>query len=166
MTKSKLLLGTIFCYPIFNLADTLPATDQKVWIYSEWEHCSEADRTDGDQADDNSGAQVDEIANDNVELVKVCFEVTRTNAEDSATVKPEMLLLHKGLDETGKEMFDNDITKITCVDIRPYAMPRITYASNDGVSLNESPSMIINIIRVVILKSFSGKYRHKSVERW
>ena len=141
--------------------DLDPGADQKVWIYSE---CSEEDRTNDDLADSNSGTQVDE--NDNVELVKVCFEVTRTNAEDSATVKPEMLLLHKGLDETGKEMFDNDKTKITCVDIRPYAMPRITYASNDGVSLNESPSMIINIIRVVILKSFSGKYRHKSVERW
>ena len=116
--------------------DLDPGADQKVWIYSDWEHCSEADRTDGDQADGNSGAQIDEIANDNVEMVKVCFEVTRTNAEDSETSKPETLLLHKGLDETGIEMFDNQKTKTTCVDIKPYSMPRITFASNDGVSLN------------------------------
>ena len=133
---------------------------QKVWFYTD---CPEADRTTeetalatdaendtgnqvrdqandgadqaGDQNDDQAGEKASVNVGDNVEdLVNVCFEVTRTDAKDSQTREPNKLLLHKGLTETGEQIFDNDNTKITCVDVKPHVMPRITYSSWDGVS--------------------------------
>ena len=129
---------------------------QKVWFYTD---CPEADRTTeetelatdaeidtgdqaGDQANDGADQTGDQAGDktsanvgDNVEdLVNVCFEVTRTDAKDSHTREPNKLLLHKGLTETGEQIFDNDNTKITCVDVKPHVMPRITYSSWDGVS--------------------------------
>ena len=141
--------------------DLEDADGQKVWIYSD---CPEADRTTretdlatdaendtgnqvGDQADDEAdqaGDQVNDQAgditsvnvddNENNDLVHVCFEVTRTDAEDSWTAHPGKLVLYKGLADTGQKMFDNDNSKTTCVDVRPHVMPRITFSSADGVS--------------------------------
>ena len=106
----------------------------------------------GDQADDKAGGNTDDQASDktsnnddditdsntddgqNVDLVNVCFEVTRTNSPNSQTVHPQKLLLHKGLVETGLEMFDNDNPKTTCIEVWPHVMPRITFSSSDGVS--------------------------------
>lgn len=85
-----------------------------------------------EEAGDITNADTDD--NQNVDLVNVCFEVTRTNAEDSGTTQPERLLLHKGLDNAGQQMFDNSCPKTTCVEVRPYIMPRIAYSSSDGVS--------------------------------
>ena len=105
-----------------------------------------ADNTEdqaGDQVDDETSDNTEEAEeitnantddNQNFDLVNVCFEVTRTNAANSQTVRPEKLLLHKGLVETGLEMFDNDNPKTTCIEVWPHVMPRITYSSSDGVS--------------------------------
>ena len=141
--------------------DLEDADGQKVWIYSD---CPEADRTTretelatdvenengnqvsdqasdeadqtGDQVDDEAGDKttVDVGDNENDDLVNVCFEVTRTDAKDSYTTHPEKLLLFKGLADTGQQMFENDNSKTTCVDVRPHVMPRITFSSADGVS--------------------------------
>ena len=141
--------------------DLEDADGQKVWIYSD---CPEADRTTretelatdvendtgnqvGDQASDGAdqtGDQVDDEAGDKTgvnvddnetdDLVNVCFEVARTDARDSSTTHPEKLLLYKGLADTGQQMFENDNSKTTCVDVRPHVMPRITFSSADGVS--------------------------------